>query len=37
VIKGSLIAVFDIVWFVELLWESSACRVIIKVGDVAVR
>ena len=37
VIKGNLIAVFDIVWFVELLWESSACRVIIKVGDVAVR
>ena len=37
VIKGNRIAIFDIVWFVELLWESSACRVIIKLGEAAVR
>jgi hypothetical protein len=37
VIKGSRIAVFDVVWFVELLWKSSACKIDAQVGDAAVR
>jgi hypothetical protein len=37
VIKGNRMAIFDVMWFVELLWESSACRITIRVGEAAVR